>query len=232
MKKIGCLLGIVGLIMFIGSFAMFGMIAVRATQANKVASVDMEVGTSAATDELTVSTDKACQVAVRIHVESTSIERGTGSNGGQKVQYEFPFSCKVLDPDGKVIHSQDDSIASGHGVKVNSSQRISSGHGTARAQCNFGKFDVAAPGKIRVEATVQPDTKYNAEAQSLTLEVYDNVSRHSGTVGSAVTLVLLGPLVGVLGIVIFIVGVARGKKAPAAPQSYDPGPPVEYEIKD
>ena len=48
MKKIGCLLGIIGLVMFIGSFAMFGMIAVRATQANKVGSVDMEVGKAAA----------------------------------------------------------------------------------------------------------------------------------------------------------------------------------------
>lgn len=79
---------------------------------------------------------------------------------------------------------------------------------------------------------MQPDTEYNATAETLTLEVYDNVARHGKTVWTAVLLVILGPLVAVLGIALFIIGLARGKKAAAQPASYDPGPPMNYEIKD
>ena len=232
MRKLGCLLGLIGLLMLIGGFGVFGMIAVRASQANEVASIDLELGKTATTDLLTVNTDKACQVAVRISAESTSIHRGVGSNSDQEPLYDFPFSYKVLDADGKVLHSQDDSLAWNHGAKLNTRETAGPSSGTVKTQCEFDKFDVAAPGKIRVEATVQPDTKYKAEAKSLTLGVYDNVSRHGESVLGGVLLVVVGPAVAGLGLLLFIVGVARGKKAPQATQSYDPGPPMNYEIQD
>jgi len=232
-KKIGCLIGLIGVVMFAGSIALFATIGVRAAQANKVGSLDLQVGQTGTTEVLTVSTDKACQVAVQIHIESDSVDRGVGSDDDMDVQYDFPFSYRVLDADGKVLHSQDTAIAYNHGTKENNRKTVSGDHGSERARCTFDKFDVPAPGTIRVEATVQPDTEYNATAETLTLEVYDNVARHSKTVGTAVLLVILGPLVAVLGIALFIIGLARGKKA-AAPQTepYDPGPPMNYEIKD
>lgn len=147
MKKIGCLIGLVGIVMVAGSIALFTTIGVRAAQANKVGSLDLEVGQTATTEALTVSTDKACQVAVQIHIESDSVDRGVGSDDDMDVQYDFPFSYKVLDADGKVLHSQDTAIAYNHGVKENSSKTATGDHGSERARCAFDKFDVPAPGR-------------------------------------------------------------------------------------
>lgn len=233
MKKIGCLIGLVGLLMFVGSFGMFVMVGVRAAQARKVASLELGVGKTATTETLTVATDKACQVAVQIHVESESIDRGAGTDSADRVQYEFPFSYKVLDADGKLLHSQDTAIAYDQGTKENSSKSVTGESGSERGRCNFEKFDVPAPGVVRVEATVGPDTEYHAEAKALTLEVYDSVARHGSAVGGALALMFIGPVVGLLGLFLFIIGLFSGKKA-AAPQaaSYDPGPPMDYEIQD
>ena len=83
------------------------------------------------------------------------MDRGVGSDDELRPQYEFPFSYKVLDADGTVLHSQDTAIAYNRGVKENSSGTATGDHGSQRARCTFDKFDVPAPGTIRVEATAR-----------------------------------------------------------------------------
>jgi len=231
MKKFGCLVALVGLVMLVVSLGLFATTIVRATEAHKAASADLTIGEALTTDAMTVNTDKACQIAVHLRATSTAIERRTGPEQ-DAIKYHFPFRYKVLDPEGKELFSEETRLAWDSGTKINREQSTGPQSGTVELQHDFAKFDVPAPGEIRVEAEVGPDTKFAAEAQLLRLEVYDNVSRHTAAVSSAVLLLFAGPVVAFFGLVVFIIGALIGRRQPPAPQSYDPGPPVTYTIEE
>ena len=237
MKKFGCLIATLGLAMFGGSLGLFGTAILRATQANKVTEVTLEPGRKASTELLTVDTSKACQVAVELDIESRSVQEAeTMGERGVSLRYCFPFSYRVLDADGKLLFSEQGRLDWNKGTRITHGSSVDLSGGTATIQHNLEKLDIEPPGRIKVEAMVSPDTQHGAVARAVTLGVYDNVSRHAKSVGAGVLLLLAGPFVSIVGIALFLLGLStRGKPqqtSPPPPNSYDPGPPVVYEIKE
>jgi len=236
MKKLGCLIGLLGLLMSAASFFVFASVAVRASQANKVADVRLTPDTTATTELLTVDTAKACQVAIDLDVQSKAVQEAeTMGERGISLRYCFPFSYRVLDADGALLFAEEGRLQWNKGTRITHGSSVTLKGGTASIQHNLEKFDVPPPGRIKVEAVVKADNTHGATAQSATLAVYDNVSRHVKSVGTGVLLFLVGPFVSIVGIGLFLFGLFTRRtpqQPPPPPNSYDPGPPVRHTINE
>jgi len=169
-------------------------------------------GAEKTTDLIEVDAERACQVALEIDIKSRSVAQAEPGESERELRYSFPFSYKVLDASGKAVYHEEGQARWDRGTRVvQGEQRVDASGGTARIQHNLAKFEVAAPGRIRVEAKVMPDTEYGAEAETVELKVYDNVTRHARSLIGGAVLLLLGPALMILGLILFIVGLsARG----------------------
>jgi hypothetical protein len=107
-----------------------------------------------------VDTAKFCQVAVRGLVRSPHAKRG--SNDDWDLQYAFPFRYTVYDGEGRVIHQQEKDFASDAGGHTSKDSRITDEGGSAHIEQGYDKFQVAAAGTIRVEASLGDDADYRA----------------------------------------------------------------------
>jgi hypothetical protein len=211
MRRAGCGLAILGVLLCAGSMAVFGSSIFRALAAREVGSGSIDAGSTWTSGPLTVDTAKFVQVAVRGLVRSPHAKRSTGDSGGWDLQYAFPFRYTVVDAQGRAIEQQSEDFASDSGTRSISKQRITESGGSAHLEEGFEKFAVPPPGEIRVEATLGEDADFGATIESAEVVVYDNVSKHAGRVGIGVALLVVGGGTAMLGSILLIVAAARGK---------------------
>ena len=218
MKKAGCLMVILGIVIFVGSFFLFGKAVWEGIQAKMVASAPVKLEETAMTEPVTVDASKACQVALYIDLETLSVKETEDSFETDKVNYEaryhFPVTYAVKDEQGKEIFREETAAAWDNGIRSFDKQDVTKGKGALIVENSFSKFDVPPPGKVKVEITVKPDEKYKAVAGKLEVRLYDSVTRHAKTVVSGVASFLLGPVLAGLGILVFISGLIFDKKKP------------------
>jgi len=233
MKKLGCLMFIAGVLIFAGAFAMFGATIWQAMDARKVTATEIRAGTPLTTEVLAVSPDKACQVSVVLELKPAQVKKTKGMEGNTEYAavYKFPFSYSVKTPDGAEVTTGKEPLSSDAGTRVFLEDDLTESGGTARIRHNLAKFDVKGQDKIKVEALIRPDTTTGtppvpapgsaaggagpatqppapagAQLIKAELEVYDNVARHGKSVGIGVMMLAGGPVLGVLGILVFLAG--------------------------
>jgi hypothetical protein len=218
MKKAGCLIVIIGVAIFVGSFFLFGKAVWEGIQAQMVASAPVKLEKTASTEVVTVDAAKACQVALHIDLETLSVEEEEDSFETGKMNYQaryaFPVTYTVKDEQGGEVFKEETAAAWDQGTKSWDKEEVTKGKGAVIVEHSFSKFDVPPPGKVKVEIKVSPDEKYKAVAGKMEVRLYDNVARHAKTVAGGIASFLLGPTVAGLGILVFIFGLVFDKKNP------------------
>ena len=133
------------------------------------------------------------------------------SGGGFSVPYEFPFRYTVSDAQDRPLVQETTAAAWQRGNRTVTQDTASAEGGTFVAEHGFIKFPPPADGRLRIRCTVNPDTQ-GLSARDPQVVVYDRVSEHARTVGGAFALLAVGALLGVVGIVMFVVGFAAAKR--------------------
>lgn len=209
MRRAGCGLAIFGALLCVGSFALFGTSIFRAFDAHEAHVATVEPGASWTSGTITVDTRKFVQVAVRGTVRSDYSERNSGDDGW-RLLYAFPFEYTVYDGDGRVLHQQSKPFSDEAGGKTAKNTRVTDRGGSSHVEHGFDKFQVAAPGTIRVVASLDPDPDYRATLENGEVVIYDNVSKHAARVGIGVGLLVGGGGLAFIGFILVIIAAARG----------------------
>lgn len=198
MKKLGCVLLVLGALVAAGGGASVGLAIKRAVAAHVAYEQGIQIGERTVTKVFHVDTAKLSQVAVEMSI--TSPQTHENPDGGKDQMYRFPLSYRVLDSNEKEL------------IKVSTVMEWNSGtrsYSSGVTEHSFQKFLVPPPGDIHVEVELSPDQQYNATATNIQLKVYDNVSEHTKTVVLGVVLLIVGALLIVIGGVMFIVSSAK-----------------------
>ena len=210
MKTAGCAMGIIGLILCLASFGMFGTEIFRAMKAHQVTAIPMQVGETLHTQPIKVDTAKLCSISLRATVRSQHVQRNLKREMERySLQYKFPFQYTVYDSAGKVLAAEKTRFAwdgaSGSVTISTARAEITEKGGSADFEHGYQKFKVAgAPAQIRVEAQVDPDRHFDAEADGLSLVVYDNVTEHTRSVAGGCFLLVIGCAMGTAGLIVSI----------------------------
>lgn len=210
MKTAGCAMGIIGLILCLASFGMFGTEIFRAMKAHQVTAIPMQVGETLHTQPIKVDTAKLCSISLRATVRSQHVQRNLKREMERySLQYRFPFRYTVYDSAGKVLAAEKTRFAwdgaSGSVTISTARAEITERGGSADFEHGYQKFKVAgAPAQIRVDAQVDPDRHFDAEADGLSLVVYDNVTEHTRSVAGGCFLLVIGCAMGTAGLIVSI----------------------------
>jgi len=210
MRRAGCGLAILGVLLCAGSLAVFGSSIFRALAAHQVVAAPLAPGARWASGTLSVDSAKFSQVAVRGLVRSTHARRGSGDDGDWDLEYAFPFRYTVFDDQGRILAQESKDFASDGSAHTVTRERVTEDGGSAQLEQGFAKFAVPPPGAIRVEATLGDDVDYGATIESPEVVVYDNVSKHARRIGVGIGLLVVGGALAMLGAVLLIVAAARG----------------------
>ncbi len=170
--------------------------------------------------QLKVDTARLCQIGIHVDLKTESVNESDEHFGEKelKARYEFPFSYRVTDPEGTLIHSESGRLAwNANGTRMTTYENVTPKSGTVVVEHSFEKFSVPSPGEVTVTVNVQPDTTYEATANKIEVRVYDNVSSHAASVGGGAVMICFGPMligVGLLILIIALVTDASNKRDP------------------
>lgn len=215
MKKAGCLIALLGLVAVGVSISLFGLSVFRAVNARPVVKMPLKFGAATTTGPLTLNPQHCGLVAVKMDISGkAAIESDSAASGTAEHQlaYEFAVSYQVTNDKGETIASQKTEMSPRHGAVITTDASVTSNGGKATIEHSFEKFNVPDAGKIVVQVTVQADTTTGAKAKNMELIVYDNVYRHGGTLAGGFGLACIAPLLVLLGLAMFIAGLASGRK--------------------
>ncbi len=219
MKRLGITILLVGMAMFLTSCFLFALVPIRSAAANKAMTVPVEIGEKITTDFVNVDTSRLCSISFDVTVRSDKVHTNTSRDPQTrkekkeyKLQYNFPVSYRVLDADENVIHFQTTKIAWNSSVRTGGGEVDGPQGGRTTVGHHFDKFKVNEPGRIQVEAEIQPDSEYEAVLESANLIVYDNVSKHGRSLVGGCAMICFAPLLIILGAILTIAGFARSPR--------------------
>jgi hypothetical protein len=214
MKRAGCAIAVVGLLLVSGSFGFFGTSIFRAIAAHEAAKARIEVGSTFDSGLLTVDSSKLVQVAIAAEVYSRSVRGQGGTDGGFAVQFGFPFRYTAFDEAGNVLFEESAVFDSNGATRGVTSTGVSADGGSEWVEKGFAKFAVAPPGALRVVAHLEEDGENGARLGESSLLVYDRVSRHGRRIAAGVASLLLGGLATLTGGTLYLF--ARLKRGTSA----------------
>lgn len=211
MKKAGCGLAVLGVVLLGVSFALFGSSIFKAMAAREAAVTPAVPGMPADSGVVAVATDKLCRVALRGTVRSEHARRGTGDTDSWELRYAFPFRYTVYDEAGAVLHEEERDFASdgGGAARTSSQARVTGEGGSVQVEHGFEKFAVPPPGNVRVVARLGNDADFGASFEGAELVLYDQVSKHAKRVGIGIGLFAVGGLALFAGAALFIFAALR-----------------------
>lgn len=222
MKGIGCGMVILGVVAIVVSYFVIGDAFQKASDYREVAKIELQKEGKTTSEVFDVSTERLCQIEIEIDLTSRSIDKRPNRFDETKiedhVQYEIPFSFRILDDGGTVIFretrplsSEDLTLArltSEEVVRFDDDKK-----NKAELSITFflEKFQVEEPAKIKIEAELGKDTVFKSEVKSVKAVLYDNVSKAGATfLGSLGTICIGIAIIGIGGIV-FLIGLFQKK---------------------
>ena len=212
MKRLGCLLAVVGLVMFAASFAVAILYLVRQFDAREVGGAMLPLDQETTTDVVEVDTSRACQATIIARFTSKSVEERTvGGRTIHELRYRFPYTYRVVSEDGTVLHAREGSLDWRWGAPMAVPGAVGAEGGYGEVIYRLGPFRVPPPGRVRVTARVRPDVEYGAQVESLHVRVSDRVTSAAMGAGSA-ALFYLGPVAFSAGVVVFVIGLVRRRR--------------------
>lgn len=211
MTQFGRRLAVVGIVMMGATMLLFGRDIERALQARCVGVLSLEVGKEATSDVVAVEPRRGCQVAVELRLRSASV---ADAGNARTPRYDFPFTCTTLDEIGGQPFTQRAALRWDDATRILRDESADASGGRAHVQHNLPEFREPLSGKLRVRATLAPDTKFGATVESAELKVYDNIVRPADEMVVAGLALLVGPALMVVGVALAIVGWARARRPP------------------
>jgi hypothetical protein len=204
MKNFGCAAAVIGTILCIAGLALYVMAGVGAINARPVASIALPVGRAVRSDFIKVDTKRLCSISVTANLRT------------KYPAVSFPLRYSVFDASGEVLSSGQTVFGRRDRAVWTSRTMMGGSLGLYHHEYGYETFAVKPPGRIRIEAQLDPDTQTRpSRVEDITLIVYDNVSDHRRPVFAGTVLSCGGAVIGGLGIVMFVAGVARNRSATA-----------------
>jgi hypothetical protein len=204
MKKFGCAAAIIGAILCIAGLALYVMAGLGALHARPVASIALPIGRAVRSDFINVDTKRLCSISVTANLRT------------KHPGISFPLRYSVLDASGEVLSSVETVFGNRTRAVWTSRSAMGGSLGWTHYEYGYETFAVKPPGRIRIEAQLDPDTQTRPEkVEDITLIVYDNASDHRRPVLAGTVLFCGGAVIGGLGLVMFIAGIARNRSAAA-----------------
>lgn len=202
MRRIGFLLGLLGLVMFIGGMVSFFMAYNVSTQENEAGRVSLQQNQGYQSAAIKVDTQRQVRLAVRMQVTTRSVQE---LNNGFQARYRFPMRVSVKDRDGKVLHSYKCDLAwNSCGNRSQQDDEINNRGGSLQVTHRLDSFEVDSNEVIYLEALLGEDDDYAATASDIQLIVYDHVMNTNRWIFSGFALCAFGPMMFILGLLLFI----------------------------
>lgn len=193
---------ITGALLCLASLAFYIPAALGLIHARRVASMALPIGTPVQSDLITVDTARLSSISV-----TASVRR-------QRPFFLFPLRYSVVDESGRVLSSAETIVGSRDRAAWSSRTLLPRGDGWYRHEFGFDAFPVKPPGRIRVQAQLDPDTRSDHEkVEDLTLIVYDNTSEQRTPVTVGTILLVAGIAICGFGTFKFIDGMASEQSA-------------------
>lgn len=206
MRRIGFLLGLLGLVMFIGGVVSFFMAYNVSVQENEAGRISLQMNQGYQSASIPVDKHKQVRLAVRMQVTTRSVQEiiGTKDNSFQ-ARYRFPIHISVKNQEGKVLHSYKCDLAWNRcGTRSHKDENIDHQGGSLLVTHRLDSFDIDANDSIQLEALLGPDDDYAATASDIQLIVYDQVMNNNRWIISGFALCVFGPILFILGLLLFI----------------------------
>lgn len=210
-RKTGLFMLVAGLCLMLGSCGPFGYSIKRAVDANVAGEYPLEPGERLETGPLTVGPDRAAQIAIDLEVSTDSVqETAEGGGTGYEGRFHFPLTYTVRAQDGRTLFTENTAVSWDTGTRRITLDDVGPRGGIVALESSFDKFDPPADGTVSVEAVLEPDPRYGAQAQRVRLLIYENVSRHGGWILAGVAMLIAGALLTVIGIVLLVAAHSSG----------------------
>ncbi|WP_197722073.1 DUF4870 domain-containing protein [Sulfuriflexus mobilis] len=224
MRRTGFLLGLLGLVMFIGGVVSFFVAYFHSSQENEAGRLRLQVNQGYQSAAIRVDNRQRVRLAVRMQVTSRSVQEIDRAEGkGFQARYRFPLRVDVKDPEGKLLHSYECDLAWDRcGNRSQKNADINSQGGSLQVTHQLDSFGVGAAEAIHLEALLGSDNRYAATASNVQLIIYDQVESPGGWYISGFALCLLGPILFIVGLLMFLLAPTAKGAMPAAPTEDTP----------
>lgn len=214
MRRIGFLLGLLGLVMFIGGVVSFFMAYSCSTQENEAGRLSLQMNQGYQSAAIRVDNQQLVRLAVRMQVTTTSVQEIFGPEDKSfQARYRFPLQVYVKDTAGNLLHTYDCDLAWDRcGNRSQKDANIDSRGGSLQVTHKLDSFEVGAADAVRIEALLGSDENYAATASDIQLIVFDQVRSNTGWLISGFALCMFGPILFIVGLILFVLApVARGE---------------------
>lgn len=206
MRRIGFLLGLLGLVMFVSGVASFFMAYHVSTQGNEAGRLSLQQNQGYQSAAIKVDNRQQVRLAVRMQVNSHSVQEiFTPGNKTFEARYRFPIRIDVKTPEGKILHSYECDLAwNSCGNRSQQDVGIDKRGGSLQVTHKLDSFAIDSAEAIQLEVLLGRDEDYAATASDIQLIVYDQVRSNSGWFVSGLALCMSGPVLFIIGLLLFI----------------------------
>ena len=214
MRRIGFLLGLLGLIMFIGGVVSFATSFSNTANENEAGRLNLQLEQGYQSERIRIDNQHLVRLAIRMRVTTTSVQEiHQFDEQGFQARYRFPLQIYVKGSDNQILHVYDCDIAwDSCGSRSHKDAGISNKGGSLQVTHKLASFEPGKAEAIHVEALLGRDSNYAATASDIQLIVYDQVTRDTGWIIGGFALVIVGPILFIVGLVLFVlVPAARGE---------------------
>jgi len=223
MWKAGCLVALLGVALSVGSLVFFGTAIKKAVSHREVTNERVTAGSWFESEAIRVDSGGQIQVQITARVELGAGAFARADSSASIEQISANLSYDVRDEIGEIIYNESGS-AEGSTIipDANSTHRSSFDPVTL---CTFEgtKFDAPESGIIRVSAEIPETDNEGNQVLSGQLTVHDQIPKNASRWAfGGLASMLGGPLVTFVGLIIFVIGLFKRKKAAVVPRT----PPV------
>lgn len=206
---------LVGILLFLGSCAPFGLVLYHETIVEPVDSYSLstEGATDTAGFQLTPGT--LARFAIEADIATTSVQEDPESfDDTYQARFSFPVKYSISDSSGNILLSKNTALDWKDSFSITKSNELtSSTGGTLTAKINLEKFATPADGSVTINIGIDPDTTYEAFTTSSKLHLYENLIDNTGYIIAGVAMLIVGFILSVLSFIFLIVSSAQSSNA-------------------
>jgi len=211
LQRVGLLVCLLAIVLMFGSCVPIGNAVYREFNKALTASYDIRPGDAFRSDLISVGPGGLVELALDIDFHTASIQESEDDFGDLEYQarFHFPVEYELTDAGGSRLHQERTVLSWSSGVSL-SDQNLDVSGGTASLHKSLKILDRPDSGQLQVAVTVLPDEKYGAQAQSISVEVYENAVNWMRSALIGLVMFVLGIPMLVLGMVLAFAGAAVG----------------------
>jgi uncharacterized Tic20 family protein len=197
---------IFGLALIVGGCIPFGTAVTNAFNVNEVYSEEITLNKNHISSKISVNTEQHILPAISIHLTTDEIRKNLQSDHDEyDAKYRFPINMVINDLSGKQLYQYRGKLEWDSGTKSNISEDINSRQGDVYVEIDIAKIKIQPPGEFTVSVFIGEDEFYYAQLHSAKLIIYDNVYTHSKAVITGVSIIGIGIIIFIAGLVMLVI---------------------------